>query len=291
MGTALSKKETFDKGRAFGNKDISCLWYPSMPYCGPSPAECFLMPINGLQIDIHEPLELVNLIGQAVPMETRSINSEGWADYIWETDDGINQLERKTWADMLTSVSSIEEQLRRQLDAHPQSKLMLLVEGIAVPAHDMLGGTAIATRTKAKPNIFYSRRQSYVSLQAMYAWLYQVSKYMEVYCTPDIEATAKAIVAFYTSDLKGEHQTLHRHIKEVVFHPNPQVTALMGLIHGLGPTKGEALIAKFGTVWGVIHSSPDELATAQRVGPEGRKYPVSPVEARKWLQRLGRPDV
>ena len=240
------------------------------------------MPINGLHIDVHEPPELPNLIGQSVPVQVHSLNSDGWADYIWETDDAVNQLERKTWTDMLTSVSSIEEQLRRQLDAHPESKLMLLVEGIAVPADDMMGGTAIVTRTKAKPNIFYSRRHSYVSLQAMYAWLYQVSKYMEVYCTPDIEATAKAIVAFYTSDLKGEHKTLHRHIKEIAFHPNPQVTALMGLIHGLGPIKGESLIGKFGTVWAVINASPEELATVHGVGPN---------ESRKWLQRLGRPDV
>jgi ERCC4-type nuclease len=240
------------------------------------------MPIHGLHVDVHEPLDLINLVGQSVPLEVRSINSEGWADYIWETYDGVNQLERKTWADMLASVSSIEQQLQRQIAAHPESKLMLLVEGIAVPAVDMMGGTAIATRTKAKPNIFYSKRQSYVSLQAMYAWLYQVSKYMEVYCTPDIEATAKAIVAFYTSDLKGEHKTLHRHIKEVQFHPNPQVTSLMGLIHGLGPIKGEALIATFGTVWNVVSASPQELAKVHGVGPN---------EARKWLQRLGRPDV
>ncbi len=241
-----------------------------------------MVPINGLHADIHEPPDLPALIGQSVPIEVHSLNSDGWADYIWETDDGINQLERKTWTDMLTSVSSIEDQLRRQLDAHPQSKLMLLVEGIAVPADDVMGGTAVVTQTKAKPNIFYSRRKSYVSLQAMYAWLYQVSKYMEVYCTPNIEATAKALVAFYTSDLKGEHQTLQRHIKEIAFHPNPQVTALMGLIHGLGPIKGESLIGKFGTVWAVVNASPQELAKVNGVGPN---------EARKWLQRLGRPDV
>lgn len=247
-----------------------------------SSGKVFLMPIHGLHIDIHEPLELVNLIGQSVPMETRSINSEGWADYMWGTEDGINQLERKTWADMLTSVSSIEQQLQRQLAAHPDSKLMLLVEGIAVPRWDMLSGTALVTRTKAKPNIFYGRAQSRTTLKAMYAWLYSVSKYMEVYCTPDIEATANAIVAFYKSDLKGGHETLHRHIKEVVFHPNPQVTALMGLIHGLGPVKGEALIAKFSTVWNVVNATPQELSTVYGVGPN---------EARKWLQRLGRPDV
>lgn len=240
------------------------------------------MPIHGLQADIHEPREVVELLRQSVPTEQFNLNSDGWADYRWQTDDGIIHVERKRWPELLHSVSAIESQLMRQLNAHPDARLILLVEGIVVRGASMVGGTSIVTRTAGKPNIFYSRDQSSITLSAMYAWLYQVSKFMEVYLTPDLETTAMALVAFYTSDQKAEHKTMRRHIKEVDFHTNPQVVSLMGMVPGLGPIKSEALVLEFGTAWNVLSASPQELAKVPGVGVN---------EARKWLQRIGRPDV
>lgn len=241
-----------------------------------------MAPITSLQMDNHEPVALINLIEQSVPSMVTDLNNRGYADFLWQSPDGPKQLERKTWSDLISSLTSIENQLMRQLHAHEDTKLILLVEGIVVPSDSLLGGTASLYQTKGKRNLYYEGSKSKVSMQALFAWLYQVSKHLEVFQTPTLEATAKAIVAFYSSDQKPEHATFTRHLKEVTFHPNPQVTSLMGMVPGLGPIKCEALIARFSTVWRVLTASPAELASVKGIGPN---------EAAKWLSRIGRPDV
>lgn len=236
----------------------------------------------GMKIDLHEPADLIALIGQSVPTDVYALNSEGYADYLWKGPEGARQVERKTWQDLLNSLSSIEEQLMRQIAAHKDTTLMLLIEGIVVPSSDLTGGTSVLRADRNKGKIWYQSGRSRMSLQAIFSWVYQVSKYMEVFMTPTMEATAKALVAFYSSDQKEEHTTFQRHLKEVTFHPNPQVTSLMGMIPGLGPIKSEALIARLGTVWGVLSAKPAELASVHGVGIK---------EAERWLRRIGRPDV
>jgi len=241
-----------------------------------------VLPV-GLEVDQHEPIQLVNLILQAAPAEVKPLNSQGYADYRWMAPDSvIMQIERKTWGDLLSDLGSIENQLLRQLDAHKDHTLVLLVEGIVVPSDSLLGGTAVLKKAKGQGRIYYQSSQSKVSVSALYAWLYQVSKYMEVYQTSDILGTAKAIVAFYKSDQKEGHRTFTRHLKEVTFHPNPQVTSLMGMLPGLGPIKGEALIARFGTVWEILNSTPEKLAEVYGVGTK---------EATRWLRLIGRSDI
>lgn len=241
-----------------------------------------ILPV-GLEIDQHEPTQLAELICQAAPGEVKPLNSQGYADYRWMAPDSIlMQIERKTWGDLLSSLGSIENQLMRQMDAHPDHTLVLLVEGIVVPSDSLLGGTAVLKQGKGQGRIYYQSSQSKVSVSALYAWLYQVSMYIQVFQTSDITATAKAIVAFYSSDQKETHKTFTRHLKEVTFHPNPQVTSLMGMVPGIGPFKAESLIARFGTVWEVLNSTPEEIAEVRGIGAK---------EATRWLRLIGRSDV
>ena len=171
----------------------------------------------------------------------------------------------------------------RQMEAQPlDHRLILLVEGIVVPSNDVMYSTAVLKRAKGKGRIYHESRKSKVSLQSLYAWLYQVAKYIAVYQTSDLLSTAKAIVAFYSSDQKEKHSTFSRHLKEMTFHANPQVTSLMGMVPGIGPVKAESLIGKLGTVWNILSSSPEALTVVHGVGIK---------EATRWLRAIGRPDV
>ena len=177
--------------------------------------------IVGLEVDNHESDDLVNLLRQTVRVEVLALNSQGLADYRWQNAEEVVQLERKTWNDLLSDLSSVEDQLMRQMEAQPlDHRLILLVEGIVVPSNDVMYSTAVLKRAKGKGRIYHESRKSKVSLQSLYAWLYQIAKYIEVYQTSDRLSTAKAITAFYSSDQKEKHSTFSRHLKEMTYHAN-----------------------------------------------------------------------
>ena len=92
------------------------------------------------------------------------------------------------------------------------------------------------------------------------------------------------IVALYKADQRADHTTFERYIRQVEFHPNPQVQRLLGMGEGLGigPTRAEALIRKFGTVFRVISSSPEELASVEGIGN---------TLAARLLRGVGRTDI
>ncbi|MFZ5501008.1 MAG: hypothetical protein ACOY58_03740, partial [Candidatus Micrarchaeota archaeon] len=216
-----------------------------------------------------------------VPVEYPSnLNDQGHADYLWQCQDGSEQeFERKTWHELLADLDSIEEQLRKQMQSHPRIRHGLLVEGVALP---VFSGVAVYRKTQKGymvPGQTYNR-----SLNAVYAWLYEVGKYMEVYFSPGLEATATMLCRFYLADQKEEHTTFRRHLKVANWHPNEQVRRLMGVSQGvkIGETKAQGLIAKYGTVWNVLRASPEQLTLVEGIGMK---------LARDLLRAVGRPDV
>lgn len=242
-----------------------------------------------MKVDTHEPSEAFKLLSTTVPGTQMSpLNDEGFADYLWPCTDsnqeisGLVQAERKQWSELLSDLDSIEDQVRREIQAHPEVRTMLIVEGIALTGQT---GTMVFKRARTKGNILVCKGTYSKSLNMVYAWLYQVSKYIEVYFTADLVATCTALTAFYKADQKEEHHTFNRYLKPVVFHPNPQVVKLMGLTSntaGVGPEKCQALIAKYGTVWRVLNARVDQLQTVAGIGP---------VLAKKILREVGRADV
>jgi ERCC4-type nuclease len=237
-----------------------------------------------LQVDRSEPPEIPRLMQPVVPVEYPvNLNDEGYADYLWQTRFGSNvpmqQFERKTWSDLLSDLDSIEDQLRRQMQAHPDVRHGLLVEGVALP---VFGGVNVYHKTGKGymvPGKTFNR-----SLDAIYAWLYEVGKYMEVYFSPSLEVTATMLARFYLADQKDEHTTFRRHLKIANWHPNEQVRRLMGVCHGvkIGEAKAEALIGRFGTVYNVIKATPEQLTVVEGIGMK---------LARDLLRAVGRPDV
>ena len=232
-----------------------------------------------ISIDVHEPTQAQTLIGQSIPCEVRSLNSDGWADYRWQDYAGSYvHIERKTWGELLTSVDHVEDQLRRHLANQTTARLRLLLEGIAVPN---ISGSSIL-RPANREAIYIKGHSSSIRLSLIYAWLYQIGKYVEIYTTPNYETTCIALVAFYKGDQKEEHTTLHRYIKKVDSHPNVQVTQLMGLLPNVGAKRAESLIDRFTTVWNIVSTSPEELATVDGIGK---------VLSKQILRQVGRTDV
>ena len=236
-------------------------------------------------IDIAEPPEALPLLSPVIPCAVQPLNSQGYADYLWTGVEGRQQAERKTWYDLAEkgNLDNIENQLRRQQQAHPEVRLILVVEGVAVPS---AGGTTIFKETtKGKRHLFYAGKSYFLGpAQGAYAWLYEVGKYIEIHHTPTFNATCTLLAAFYKADQKEGHTTFLRYLKEMTFHPNPMVQRLMGMgSHlGIGAVRAEALIKRFGTVLNVAQASPEALAAVEGMGKTG---------AIKFLRGIGRPDV
>lgn len=234
-------------------------------------------------IDVYEPKEALPALTPVIPCAVQPLNSEGYADYLWHGTEGMQQAERKTWAEILGGMDHVEDQLRREMQAHPDVRLMLIVEGLAVPART--GSVIFHETTKGKRHLFYAGKSYFAApMKVAYAWLYQVSKFVEVYYTPNYAGTLQMLAAFYQADQKEGHTTFHRYLKEVTFHPNPQVQRLMSMGGnlGIGAVRAEALIRKLGTVYNVATASPEELASVDGVGK---------AVAIKFLRGVGRPDV
>ena len=234
-------------------------------------------------IDVHEPEEALPVLAPVIPCAVQPLNSEGYADYLWTGVEGRQQAERKTWYEILAGIDSVEDQLRRQLAAHPDVRLILIVEGVAVPSPT--GTTIFKETTKGKRHLFYAGKSYFLGpMKGAYAWLYEVGKYIEVYQTPTYGATLSMLTSFYKADQKAEHGTFHRYLKDITFHPNPMVQRLMGMGNhlGIGPARAEALIKRFGTVLNVAQASPEALAAVEGMGKTG---------AIKFLRGIGRPDI
>ena len=134
----------------------------------------------------------------------------------------------------------------------------------------------------SRDGIFTFGYNSTMRLSQVYAWLYQIGQFIQIYQTPSLEATCMALVAFYKGDQKAEHTTLQRYYKPLTFAPNPQVSQLIGLMPGIGEVRAKALITQFTTVWNVLNASPSELAKVDGMGPKLSK---------QLLQKVGRTDV
>jgi len=240
--------------------------------------------LGHLLCDSHEPLDAgrAAVMLAAVPVLIRPLNDEGYADYLWPGADGWHQWERKQVGELAAGLDSVEDQLRREAQAHPEVKLGLLVEGVATPS-------AFGTQIWSKPrgtgrDVWYKGREQTLRYAMIAAWLYQIGKFVEVVHTADYMSTCATLVAMYQSDQKENHTTMERYLKPITWRPNKQVESLIAIGHGvgIGAAKAEALIKKHGTIYNILMADPKVLATTDGIGK---------VLATRLLRSVGRPDV
>ena len=132
--------------------------------------------------------------------------------------------------------------------------------------------------------MFYASTETAARYSKIMAWLYQVQKFIEVYHTATLKGTCSALVAFYYGDQKDNHTTFERYLRTMSWSPSPQVEGIMALGHGvgIGASKAEALVKRFGTIWNVLNARPEELQQVAGIGK---------VNAIRLLRKVGRVDI
>jgi ERCC4-type nuclease len=214
-------------------------------------------------VDVYEPQEIEYLIAQSTPVSRMSLNSEGFADYLWFAVDGHRiQVERKQIMEILGGMDNVEEQLRREL-SNTVEETILLIEGFCEPVAGLQMATQIWHKAKNK-NIMIPGHTYNVSYTGLQAWKSQLDKAgITVVETFDYVATAMTLVALYQNSQKAEHQTLKRYIKDKIYIEsyNPHILNLMSIKGcNIGEEKAKALIDRYGTFWYVVNQSPEDLA-------------------------------
>lgn len=237
-----------------------------------------------IHCDIHEKDSKIPMwleaSGETVTCD--AFNTQGHSDYWWvqyPLDAHITtEIERKQWSEVLGSPDRVEEQLFKHLLQRPTSKHVLLIEGLAVPAANGIS----VLRSTSKYNVYVRGWSSPRRMKSIHAWLYAIGKYIEIIRTVDPEDTAMALIAMYQYDQKDDHKTFKRNYARVTYHPNIQVSMLIGMYPGIGVKKAEVLIDEFGTVWNLLNATPEKLQAVAGIGP---------VLAHRLLRQAGRMDI
>ena len=224
-----------------------------------------------LHVDVFEPPEIEQYIGQVVPVTRTTLNISGLADYFWLDHLGNNiQVERKQWGEILNNFDHIEEQLRREIQGCASTHL--LIEGTAIPTDVGID----VYRYNGKGYFYrYHRYGTEESPQPtlcirLHSFLWQLDHNgVGIVHTSTQYETAIALAAMYKQSQRTDCQMFQRYIREKpkLNNQNPHVLTLMG-IQGveLGQKKAESLINKFGTVWNVLNQDVASLCTVDGIG-------------------------
>lgn len=243
-----------------------------------------------IEVDEHEPLEIVRLLEPTLDVDLKSLNANGWADYKYTGEEcfchgsTIYNVERKTWDDLSNGIESVEEQLGNQMRLHPDVHSTLIIEGVAEPAiRGILVYRKMPGQNAFRSGLRGNRTQAFKSVRA---WLRQVKKYWDVVFTYSMADTAVTVQAMYEADQKEEdqHSTFKRVFKDYSYRANPQVQRVLGASGEVrfGPVQAEAVVKKFGTAWRAFKAEPEEWMQIPGIGE---------ITARQYLRGLGRGDV
>jgi ERCC4-type nuclease len=237
--------------------------------------------------DVYEPIQIEELVNQAVPCIKANLNHElGIADYTWFAWDSHRiQVERKQIDEVLSGMDKVEELLQREM-TNGVEETILLIEGECEPVPGVRNAVQSFKKAKSR-NILVPSHKYNKSYSGYQAWLYQLDKAgVTVVKTPHYIATAHTLVALYKSSQEKTHKTLQRYIKDkiVAKTDNPHVITLMGIKNGgVGEEFAKALIDRFGTVWYTLNRDPEDLASTI-VGNQT----FGMVRSKKLLRATGR---
>ena len=242
-----------------------------------------------IYVDSNEPHDLQELIAQGLPVMRQSLNTMGFADYLWHNIDGdAEQLERKKATELMASLDAVEAQLKRQIELDVALKLDLVIEGMLGPAP---GGTAAYQMSKDS-RLMYKTTTFKRPYKSVMAWFNGLSRAgIQTYWVPDIKGTANLIMALYGNSQKESHQTFSRYIKakDHVKEYNPYVLTLMGVEGGgAGEEIAKSLIGWYKTPLTVFTAREHDLATTLL---DSGKRRVGPSKARQLLRAVGREDI
>ena len=250
-----------------------------------------------IEFDNHEPKDIIRYVEPVVDVVEADLNTHGYGDYFWTGEildwypghDGSYQLERKTATDLAGGADAIEDQIRREIKAHPESYFRLLVEGNLEPAP---GGGVMAYQKASGRDVMISRKYGGNQQGLFKKVVGQVagwSEFVEIVYSASYASTSMILVELYRRDNRAadERTTFRRFFKPMpAYTPNQQVQRLVGAAlndTGIGIEIGQRIIEQYGTVWAFIHADPKAAA--------GRIKGISENTVKVFMRKLGRLDV
>ncbi len=229
--------------------------------------------------DSNEPQEMFQLLSQTLgdKLEVGPLNANTLSDYVWHDFSGTRkQTERKTWGELLSNLDAVEEQMQRHLNNWPEDEHIFLLEGMAIKA---IIGSQVLKPSKGNKVWIKGFQYKARKMKAVYAWLYQIGKHVQIIPTAGVSESASALVAMYEGDQKETHATLHRHIKLVNFSPDPVILQYMNLLpKGIGEKTAKSLKVKFPSMKHLVFATAADLVRCEGIGS---------VTARNIMQGLG----
>lgn len=219
-------------------------------------------------VDEYEPLEITNGLTQVFPDTLKlPLNRNGWADYKWEDWRRLpSQAERKQVGEILSGMEHVEEQLRGEIQAHPEAKLTLIVEGVAEPKP---GGVQTYTISK-NGQVFRQGRSYNIRFERYEGFLTALDREgIRVWRTSSWQGTVEALVRFQKQALEPNTSLFERHLRVPTFQPNPYVQLLMNLRYydeqgksrsaGVGEKTALELIRVWRTPWELFRQEADTV--------------------------------
>jgi ERCC4-type nuclease len=220
------------------------------------------MGLNVVADQLSSPSTLIEEIRNQMPVTVTTLTTTGYCDFLWWGSDGKQfTLERKTVHDLSGRLDDLEKQLKKAMGV--ADEVILLIEGLMSPIEH----STMLYRRKKDGSAYYQDRVATRPYQAYMGFIFRLDRLgISTVFTSCPKGTAHTIVEMVRICNKPETQMFKRYIrsKPVIAPQNPQVMKLMGL--GVGQKRAEALIDKYKTVWKVVNSSPDELATVDGIG-------------------------
>ena len=234
---------------------------------------------ENFNFDLNEPVPILDLVKPHAPVTVGAFNAQGHSDYHWWDALGVQvEVERKTYGEVYQSVDDVEAQLFEHMTKFPKARHVFLLEGLTVQTWK---GMALLKPSKGK-DIYIKGWESPRNMKGIWSKLYRIGQYVEIVPSPSTESSATILLAMYESDKKAEHSTFNRNYSRPTYHPNPQVSKLMGAYPGIGERRATALMAEFTTLWNVLNAGVEDLVKVPGIGK---------ILARRILKEAGRPDV
>jgi ERCC4-type nuclease len=216
-------------------------------------------------VDVHEPKEIVERLNYSLSTTVTSLEGAGYCDYLWWAADGHPiTVERKSVQDFSNRIDALEIQLKKAIkQVGDKGEVVFLLEGVM----DYADGSAILYQRKRDGSVFYRTRFASRPYKYFQGFIYRIQKLgVDYYSTASIKGTVAALVEFVKASQQESYTTFSRYIRtrNKVKDLDEQVQILYEM--GVGVTKAEALIARFGTVWNVINASEKELLEVNGIG-------------------------
>lgn len=238
-----------------------------------------------IEVDIHEPSDIITLLRQTCPVVTVPLNEFLLPDYMWYgLDNRLHGVNRKQAGELVSDIDNCERQLSNELGR--VDDLSLVVEGIISPSQfiNRRGGKSSkldfgAVTRPGQMTYTYSflpggklanEREHNTSYSYIMAWLWSLDKSgVTHFIVSNSFATAYAIASWRKNSLESKHTTLRRYIKPKV-DPGVRdrfVLTLMGVEGGrIGEATARVLLNEFGTPWNILAAEREELYKVKGIG-------------------------